>query len=58
MSDVIHVQFRAKLPLEGELKQKLDEVIYAYAGRISVPSVLGVLKLVELDIVENAYDND
>jgi len=61
MSDddnVVHVQFRAAYPVEAELQQKLEEVIYSFAGKISIPSVLGVLKLVELDLVENAYGDE
>jgi len=55
MSDddnVVHVQFRAAYPVEAELQQKLEEVIYSFAGKISV------LKLVELDLVENAYGDE
>lgn len=60
MSDdnVVHIRFGSAYPLEAELKDKIDELIYSYAGRISVVSVLGVLKVVETDLIANAYDND
>lgn len=57
-NNVVRVQFKQAYSIESELLEKLEDVLYSYAGKISVPSALGVVKLVELNLVANAYDND
>jgi hypothetical protein len=38
--------------ITGEMAERIKAVIYEYAGRTTVPAVVGVLTIVQLEVIE------
>jgi len=39
--------------LTGEMAQRIKDVIYDYVGKVSLPSAIGVLRIVEREILDS-----
>lgn len=53
MSDnnVIHCEFRDAHSAENEMVTQLKDLIYSFAGRVSIASTFGVLEIVKQDLI-------
>lgn len=51
-TNVISVRFRTVYHAEGELAAELKRVFYSFAGRMSVASAIGALRIAEKEILD------
>ena len=54
MGDVVNVFFDKKFPVEQELKEAIERVLFQeFEGKISVVAAIGVLTLVQHNLMES-----
>ena len=54
--NVIHADFQRRHEAENEMVTAIKDVIYSFAGRMSVASMFGVIEVVKNDMVKEQLD--
>lgn len=57
MGEVIRPQFGTQFDQLGELAEKIKALIFEHAGEVPLVAVLGVLRVVEHDLIEEHRDD-